>query len=317
MRDMKGAIWDALAMISLVNAGASGAIAWNEADLAFGKLHTDYSKRPAAHVYYAFNLDMTGDVVSTSSSDNSKIVLFAQRNGTWRKLCLVNRSGADQTLQLAFTGWAATLTAATPLTLKRASSSGFTTSSTPYGTLTNSSGLALPADTVTFLVVNENTLPPPAPTGIKATSGQAHVRLEWKPAARATSYRVNRATTSGGPYFEIATNLTVTDYMDTGLAGDVTVYYVISAINTAGESDPSAEIASVPERPRLGFDFMPGQITLNWATAAANHAIHRTTNLNPPVTWMAMTNNPVPANGLLRLALPTDEPGAFFRLAAP
>ncbi|MFC5472328.1 glycoside hydrolase family 48 protein, partial [Cohnella suwonensis] len=45
---------------------------------------------------------------------------------------------------------------------------------------------------------------PPAPTGLTATAGNAQVALSWTASAGATSYTVKRATTSGGPYTNVA-----------------------------------------------------------------------------------------------------------------
>ena len=49
-----------------------------------------------------------------------------------------------------------------------------------------------------------NTNPPPAPTNLVATAGNAQVGLSWSASSGATSYNVQRSTTSGGPYTTIA-----------------------------------------------------------------------------------------------------------------
>ncbi len=60
-------------------------------------------------------------------------------------------------------------------------------------------------------------LPPAAPTGLTATAANAQVSLSWASSSGATSYNIKRATTSGGPYATIATDITATSYTDTGL----------------------------------------------------------------------------------------------------
>jgi len=82
---------------------------------------------------------------------------------------------------------------------------------------------------------------PAAPTGLTATGGNAQVRLSWTASAGATRYSVKRATTSGGPYTAIVTNLTSLVYTNTSLANDTFYYYVVSASNSAGESANSTE----------------------------------------------------------------------------
>jgi cysteine-rich repeat protein len=86
---------------------------------------------------------------------------------------------------------------------------------------------------------------PPAPTGVVATAGNAQVALTWNAATGAGSYRVKRATVSGGPYTTIASPFT-TSYTDPGLTNGTTYYYVISAVNTSGESPNSAQVSAQP-----------------------------------------------------------------------
>src|SRR5271157_3978303 len=57
---------------------------------------------------------------------------------------------------------------------------------------------------------------PAAPRGLKATAGNAQVALTWNASAGATSYKVKRSTTSGGPY-TVVSSPAVTSYTDTGL----------------------------------------------------------------------------------------------------
>jgi fibronectin type 3 domain-containing protein len=87
--------------------------------------------------------------------------------------------------------------------------------------------------------------PPAAPTGLQATTGNAQVNLNWTASAGATSYHVKRGTTTGGPYLQIAVP-TVTSFTDPGLTNGVIYYYVISALNTAGESANSTQTSATP-----------------------------------------------------------------------
>lgn len=87
---------------------------------------------------------------------------------------------------------------------------------------------------------------PAAPTALTATAGNAQVNLSWTASSGATSYNVKRATTSGGPYTTVATNVTGTSYVNTGLTNGTTYYYVVSAVNTAGESANSAVASASP-----------------------------------------------------------------------
>ncbi|MGC1910569.1 MAG: fibronectin type III domain-containing protein, partial [Candidatus Acidiferrales bacterium] len=82
--------------------------------------------------------------------------------------------------------------------------------------------------------------PPAAPAGLQATAGNSQVSLTWTASAGATSYHVKRSTTSGGPYTQVAAP-TTTSGTDTGLTNGTTYFYVVSALNTAGESANSSQ----------------------------------------------------------------------------
>jgi hypothetical protein len=90
-----------------------------------------------------------------------------------------------------------------------------------------------------------STNPPPAPTNLVATAGNAQVGLSWSASSGATSYNVKRSTTSGGPYTTIASP-TTTSYTDMGVTNGTTYYYVVSALNTAGESANSSQVSATP-----------------------------------------------------------------------
>jgi hypothetical protein len=87
--------------------------------------------------------------------------------------------------------------------------------------------------------------PPAAPTGLSATTGNGQVALSWTASSGATSYNVKRSTTSGGPYTTVASP-TTTSYVNTGLANGTTYYYVVSAVNTSGESPNSSQVSATP-----------------------------------------------------------------------
>lgn len=85
---------------------------------------------------------------------------------------------------------------------------------------------------------------PAAPTGLTATaSGKGAIALSWAAATDATSYNVKRSTVSGGPYTTIATGVTTTTFKNSGLTAGVTYFYVVSAVNSVGES-PNSNQAS-------------------------------------------------------------------------
>jgi hypothetical protein len=89
---------------------------------------------------------------------------------------------------------------------------------------------------------------PSVPTGLSATANGTQVALNWSSAAGATNYNVKRSLTNGGPYGVIASP-TATSYTNTGLTLGTTYYYVVSAVNSAGESTNSSQVSVTPALP--------------------------------------------------------------------
>jgi autotransporter-associated beta strand protein len=89
-------------------------------------------------------------------------------------------------------------------------------------------------------------LAPAAPLNLQAAAGNQQAALKWSESEAATSYNVKRATVSGGAYTIVATNVLTTTFTDTGLNNSTIYFYVISAVNGAGEGSNSTEVAVAP-----------------------------------------------------------------------
>jgi fibronectin type 3 domain-containing protein len=90
---------------------------------------------------------------------------------------------------------------------------------------------------------------PATPTGLQTTGGNAQVNLSWNASAGAATYNVKRSTTNGGPYNTAVASPTATNYTDTTVTNGTTYYYVVSAVNTAGQSANSAQASATPASP--------------------------------------------------------------------
>lgn len=136
--------------------------------------------------------------------------------------------------------------------------------------------------------------PPPAPTGLSATAGNAQVSLTWVASTGATSYNVKRATVTGGPYTILASP-TSTSYTDATVTNGTTYYYVVSAVNSHGESANSSEVNATPEpipaapTGLTATAASSSQINLSWtaSTGAATYNILRGTTSGGPYTTVA------------------------------
>ena len=100
---------------------------------------------------------------------------------------------------------------------------------------------------------------PGVPTGLTATAGDTQVSLSWTAVSGATSYHVKRSTTSGSGYAQVSAP-TGTSFTDTGLTNGTTYFYVVTAVNTYGESSNSSEANSKPAvaSPDVTITITPG-----------------------------------------------------------
>ena len=99
------------------------------------------------------------------------------------------------------------------------------------------------------------TPPPAAPTNVSATGGDKQVTLSWAVSAGATSYNIYRGTTSNGQAAAaVANNLTSPTFTDTTVTNSTTYYYKVTALNGAGESPKSSQVAATPTAPPPAVD---------------------------------------------------------------
>jgi cellulose 1,4-beta-cellobiosidase len=86
---------------------------------------------------------------------------------------------------------------------------------------------------------------PAAPANLTATGGNQQVSLFWTGSSGATSYNIKRGTANAGSYTTVGT-LSGTSYMDSGLTNGTTYYYVVTAVNTGGQSVNSNQASATP-----------------------------------------------------------------------
>jgi fibronectin type 3 domain-containing protein len=138
--------------------------------------------------------------------------------------------------------------------------------------------------------------PPAAPTGLMATAGNAQVSLTWSASAGATSYHVKRSTASGGPYTQVSAP-SGTSFTDTGLTNGTTYFYVVSAVNSSGESANSSQASATPAAPAqppaspTALQATPAnaQVALAWnaSAGATSYHVKRSTTSGGPYTQVS------------------------------
>jgi hypothetical protein len=120
---------------------------------------------------------------------------------------------------------------------------------------------------ITSMSVEFTGSPPPAPTGLQATSiGSTSVGLAWNAVTGATSYKVYKGN------LLIASGLTSTNYTVSGLQMGTQYVFYVSAVNENGEGPQSAPLtvttSSPPAAPTglAATNLTPNSFTLTWAT---------------------------------------------------
>lgn len=151
---------------------------------------------------------------------------------------------------------------------------------------------------------------PVAPSGLTAVGGSGQVTLSWAAVGNATSYNVYYATTPGltttsGRKIAAA----ATPYVQAGLAAGTAYYYIVTAVNSAGESAASAQASAnttatppVPTLPAAPTGVIAtggtNQVTLSWnvvSTATSYNVYYSTTAGVTKANGTKITNATNPA----------------------
>lgn len=136
---------------------------------------------------------------------------------------------------------------------------GLAASTTYYYIVTavNASGQSVASSQVSAATNAPAVVIPTAPAGVTASGGANQVSISWSAVSGATSYNIYYATTSGVTKTNGAkiTNAS-TPYVQTGLAVGTTYYYIVTAVNSAGEgaasTQASAATNAAPPAPSCG-----------------------------------------------------------------
>jgi Concanavalin A-like lectin/glucanases superfamily/Fibronectin type III domain len=159
------------------------------------------------------------------------------------------------------------------------------------------------------------------PDDLAAVAGDSQVILSWNSPGNASSYNVERASSSNGTYTVIATNLTSLSFTNADLSNGATYYFSVSAVNSAGESSNSIPVSAQPVSlapPVFNFAVNAGQIQLTWPQDHTGWALQAQTD---PASQGIGTNwVTIPASLLTnQMTFPIEltNGSVFFRLAYP
>jgi fibronectin type 3 domain-containing protein len=128
------------------------------------------------------------------------------------------------------------------------------------------------------------TTAPSTPNNLSAGGGNTFATLLWSSVSNAVTYNLKRGTIGSGPFTTVATGLINPSATDYGLTNGVNYFYVVTAVNDAGESTNS-NVATVLSSPPPSVpvavvgNSSNALVTLAWsATAnATGYNIYRAT----------------------------------------
>ncbi|WP_273322502.1 fibronectin type III domain-containing protein [Vallitalea guaymasensis] len=185
-------------------------------------------------------------------------------------------------------------TIASDITSTTYEDTGLTNGTTYYYMVSakNEAGESVYSSKISAIPLNE---PPASPTGLTVKNSDKSVNLTWSNAEGAFNYKIKRATTSGGPYTLVANNITSTTYTDAGLTNGTSYYYVVSAVNTKGESENSTEVTALPDitKPNsptgINVSTADKRVTLTWnkIVNADSYIVKKATTSGGPYTIVA------------------------------
>lgn len=131
-----------------------------------------------------------------------------------------------------------------------------------------------------------------SPAGLSAVASNGLVSLVWTAFPNGTNYNVKRAIISGGPYTTntIIASTTATNYADTAVTNNTTYYYVVSAIDSQGETDNSGQVSAIPsilgQPTNVVATAGNARVALSWAAVvgATSYNVKRATASGGPYT---------------------------------
>ena len=182
-----------------------------------------------------------GSFVPLTADDATGTVAYGRKTGSQAALVAIDKGDGPQTLAVPTAGFVP------DGTVFRA----FYGVGNPIGATFTASGgsVSVPLAALSALVLVTGPIdltPPAAPSLTLASDGNATASISWSSVPGAASYEVFRSPVTGGGYVKVTTT-SGTSFDDSGLPNGVPSYYVVRAVDAAGnEGAPSNEVRALP-----------------------------------------------------------------------
>jgi fibronectin type 3 domain-containing protein len=138
---------------------------------------------------------------------------------------------------------------------------------------------------------------PAAPSGVSASAvSSSSISVTWTAVPGAASYQIYRSTSADYGYTRIGIS-TSSSYTNTGLSSNITYYYKVSAVNSAGLESP--ESSSVSAKTKIATPTWnsvavgPTYVYLWWNPVwrAQGYRIYRSTSASGPYTQIGSSTD--------------------------
>ena len=140
--------------------------------------------------------------------------------------------------------------------------------------------------------------------------------MSWNDSSGATNYYIKSSTTSGSGYTVIATNASLA-FTSSSLNNGTVYYFVVSAVNAAGEGTNSTQVSARPTSSaptQIGFALLGNQLQLDWPTDHTGWLLQSQTN-SLGTNWVNITSSA--QTNVMALPVDTAHSAVFFRLVRP
>src|SRR5690606_22729438 len=170
-----------------------------------------------------------GELSFLLTDDENRTLAYLMRTAGSAAIVAVNRNDTPQTLTIDVSG-----RLPANITLSDALGSAGLVSAVD-GLLT----LELPPLSAAVLLptAGQDLVAPNAPAALSATADGVDVTLSWSAVSDAVAYRLYRSPVTGGGY-ELLAEVSDTNYTDTDLRSGRPVFYVVTAVDAAGNEGP-------------------------------------------------------------------------------
>jgi len=238
-----------------------------------------------------------GDLRMLLADDAKTTVVYGRKTTGQAALVIINRSDSDQTVNIPVGGYLPD--GLTLNTVYGVPEPGGSTITVDTSAMVTGGAITLTVGKQSaWLMTSGQTdlLPPAAPTGLAVTNeGNGQVALSWNAAAVAAGYNLYRSPLSGGGWVKVNTSmLNGTTYTDTGLQNTRVYYYVVTALDAAGnESGYSNQVSGMPHL-SIGWANTQWPPTMTHTISAVN----RTDTVYGQVWIDGATNQPGQTPGL-------------------